>query len=247
MPIANRFSLEGKNILIAGAAGGIGAATARVCASLGADLLLTDIRDVSDLRNELQETGCTVATAKIDLTDRRSIEALVAEAGPIDAAVDCSGIFPQDDWLTDPDWDATFWKVLEVNVAGPLNLARAVLPGMIQRKSGRIVLLGSVAGRNGGTAKNVQPHYAIAKGGVHSLVRWLSRRAAPHGVIVNGIAPGPVDTPMNVNTVYDYSVFPMARLGRPDEIAWPIAFLCSAACSYLSGAILDVNGGNLVA
>ncbi len=78
-------------------------------------------------------------------------------------------------------------------------------------------------------------------------MRWLSRRAAPHGVIVNGIAPGPVDTPMNVNTVYDYSAFPMGRLGRPDEIAWPIAFLCSAACSYLSGAILDVNGGNLVA
>src|SRR5690606_7995894 len=139
-----------------------------------------------------------------------------------------------------------FRKVLEVNLIGPLNLARAVMTGMMERRKGRIVLVGSVAARSGGAAAGTQAHYVAAKGGVHSLVRWLSRRAIGHNVLVNGIAPGPVDTRMNEGAGHDVRALPMGRMGHPDEIGWPIAFLCAPASSYISGAVLDVNGGTFV-
>lgn len=242
----NLFSLAGDRILVTGAAGGIGSATARVCASLGADLILVDRYGTEALANELNASGGKAMSITADMTERQTVEKVVATAEPLDAVVDCAGLFITDDWLTDPNWDESCRKTIEVNLLAPLNLARAVMPKMIERRKGRIVLLGSLAGRNGGAAGGTQAHYSASKGGVHAIVRWLSRRAAPYGVIVNGIAPGPVDTPMNVTANHNIEAFPMRRLGRPEEIAWPAAFLCSRACSYISGAILDVNGGNFV-
>lgn len=246
MALENLFSLAGERIMVTGAAGGIGGATARVCASLGAELILVDRYSTDTLAKELTASGAKAASISVDMTAREKIEEVVANAEPLDAVVDSAGLFITKDWLTDPDWDESCRKMLEVNLLAPLNLARAVMPRMMERKKGRIVLVGSLAGRNGGAAGGTQPHYSAAKGGVHSMVRWLSRRAAPHGVIVNGIAPGPIDTPMNVTANHNVESFPMRRLGRPEEIAWPAAFLCSRACSYMSGAILDVNGGNFV-
>ena len=111
---------------------------------------------------------------------------------------------------------------------------------------GRIVLVGSVSGRNGGVSPIVQPSYVASKGGVHALVRWLAQRAAPKGVLVNGVAPGPVASEMTATTPYGLDHWPLKRLGRPEEIGWPIAFLCSPAASYFSGSILDPNGGHWV-
>jgi 3-oxoacyl-[acyl-carrier protein] reductase len=243
MAMNNLFSLAGDRILLTGAAGGIGSATARVCASLGAELILVDRHSSEALARELSANGTKTTSITADTTDRQTVEKIVASAEPLDAVVDCAGRFITEDWLTDSDWDESCREVLEINVLAPLNLARAVMPRMMERKKGRIVLLGSVAGRNGGAARETQAHYAASKGAVHSMVRWLSRRAAPHGVNVNGLAPGPVDTPMNAPASHNLDSFPMRRLGRPEEIAWPAAFLCSRAASYMSGAILDVNGG----
>ena len=110
---------------------------------------------------------------------------------------------------------------------------------------GNIVLVGSVAGKTGGTSLNTPPDYSASKGAVHALVKWMSRKAVTRGVLVNAVAPGPVQTPMTSgnNTA---AMLPMQRLGQADELAWPIAFLCSAGASYMSGAILDVNGGAFV-
>jgi 3-oxoacyl-[acyl-carrier protein] reductase len=135
--------------------------------------------------------------------------------------------------------------MMDVNVRLPLTLTAAAIDHMAEHSGGSIVLVGSVAGRTGGTSPNTPPDYAASKGAVHTLVKWLSRQAIGRGVLVNGVAPGPVQTPMTTGFTLGAQL-PLGRLGRPEELAWPIAFLCTPAASYFSGAILDVNGGAFV-
>ena len=180
------FDLSGQRILITGAAGGIGAATAHVCASLGAALLLVDQRPSDGLAQELREAGGDAQAFQCDVTSRSEVEALAASTGPIDALVLAAGICPWDDWQ-ESAWDEVFDEVIAVNLHGPIHCARAWLPGMIERRRGRMVLVGSVAGRIGGLIASA--HYVASKGGLHALVKWLAKRGAPHGVLVNGIAP----------------------------------------------------------
>ena len=111
---------------------------------------------------------------------------------------------------------------------------------MIERRRGNIVLVGSLAGRMGGLIAG--PHYVASKGGIHALVKWLARQAAPHDVIVNGVAPASVETPLMQDRPVDLARIPLGRKAQAEEIAWPIAFLCSPA-SYICGTVLDVNGG----
>jgi NAD(P)-dependent dehydrogenase (short-subunit alcohol dehydrogenase family) len=102
-------------------------------------------------------------------------------------------------------------------------------------------MVGSLAGKTGGLIAG--PHYAASKGGLHALVKWLARQAAPHDVLVNGVAPASVKTPMMRDQPVDLARIPLGRMAEPEEIAWPIAFLCSAASRYVCGVVLDVNGG----
>jgi NAD(P)-dependent dehydrogenase (short-subunit alcohol dehydrogenase family) len=234
------FDLSGQRILITGAAGGIGEVTARVCASLGAALLLVDQRPNAGLAGQLNEAGGDAQAFQCDVTSRAEIEALAASTGAVDALVLAAGICPWHDWQ-EPGWDEVFDEVIAVNLHGPIHCARAWLPGMIERRRGRMVLIGSVAGRIGGLIASA--HYVASKGGLHALVKWLAKRGAPHGVLVNGIAPGPIETAMTRGQRFDVSPIPLGRMGVADEIAWPIAFLCSPAAGYITGAVLDVNGG----
>ena len=234
------FELTGQRILITGAAGGIGAMTARVCASLGAAVLLVDQRPTDPLAQELREGGAEARAFACDVARRTEVEAVAAAAGPVDALVLAAGICPWDDWQ-EPGWDEVFDRVIAVNLHGPIHCARAWLPRMIERKGGRMVLIGSLAGRIGGVIASA--HYVAAKAGLHALVKWLAKRGAPHGVLVNGIAPGPIDTEMTRGQRFDLSLIPLGRMGVADEVAWPIAFLCSPAAGYITGTVLDVNGG----
>ena len=244
----NAIDLGGRRILITGAAGGVGAATARACAAWGAAaLVLADAGPLDNIQDELQEFDIAVTTHQCDLSLRRDNAELVAAAGDLDAAVACAGICPlQEDWLDDPDWDDVFHRVMDVNLLGPIHLCRELLAPMAARGGGQIVLIGSIGGRMGGTSPIVQPHYIASKGGVHAFIWWLAQRAAPQGVLVNGIAPGPIATAMTATTDYPKDRYPLGRIGEPEEIAWPAAFLCSPAASYFSGSILDVNGGLFV-
>jgi NAD(P)-dependent dehydrogenase (short-subunit alcohol dehydrogenase family) len=235
------FDLTERRILITGAADGIGAATAKVCAELGAELLLVDIRDADNIAEQIREMGGKAAAFVADVSARAAIERLAGEIGEIDALVLNAAICPWDDDWDEPSWDANFDRVMAVNVFGPIHAARAFLPGMIRRRWGRIVFVGSLAGRTGGLIAG--PHYVASKGGIQALVRWLARRAGPHNVLVNGVAPASVDTPMMRDRPVDLARIPLGRMAVPDEVAWPIAFLCSAAASYVCGAVLDVNGG----
>ena len=244
----NAIDLSGRRILLTGAAGGIGAATARACAALGVgELVLADVGPMDDIVAELRAQNIAASAHQCDLSLRKDNAELIAAAGPLDAAVACAGICPlEEDWLDDPDWDDVFHRVMDVNLLGPIHLCRELLPAMAARGGGQIVLIGSIGGRMGGTSPIVQPHYIASKGGVHALIWWLAQRAAPQGVLVNGIAPGPIATAMTATTDYPKEKYPLGRIGEPEEIAWPAAFLCSPAASYFSGAILDVNGGLFV-
>jgi NAD(P)-dependent dehydrogenase (short-subunit alcohol dehydrogenase family) len=235
------FDLTGRRILITGAAGGIGAATAKVCATLGAEILLVDVRDTENFAAEIREAGGSATSQVADLSTRAAVEQLAGGVEDLDGLVLNAAVCPWDDDWDAPNWDSDFDRVMAVNVFGPIHLARAFLPAMIRRRWGRMVFVGSLAGRTGGLIAG--PHYVASKGGIHAVVKWLARRAAGHNVLVNGVAPASVDTPMMRDRPVDLARIPLARMARAEEVAWPIAFLCSAAASYVCGAVLDVNGG----
>jgi NAD(P)-dependent dehydrogenase (short-subunit alcohol dehydrogenase family) len=238
----NLFDLRGERILITGAGGAIGGATARVCAALGADLYLADLKAPVELASELGARG----SAGLDNADRAAVNALLKDVGELDALIDTSGYYVKGDWLDGGDeWEALFTRTMDINVKGPMNLVRACLPGMMQRGSGRIVLTSSMAARNAGSTTAVEPAYAASKGALTTLVRYLARQAAASGVVVNGVAPGPILTPLLVSSKQPFALdsYPMKRLGQPEEIGWPAAFLASRGASFTTGAVLDVNGG----
>lgn len=234
------FRLDGRTILITGAAGAIGAATARACAELGASLVLSDLQEPAAVAEEVRAAGAEVRSAACDAADRQGIERIVADAGALHAVVAVHGLCIWDDWL-DEGFDEAFQRTIEVNLLGVMHLARAGYLSMRARGSGRIVLVSSVAGRMGGL--RASPHYVAAKTGVNGFVKWLARKAAPDGVLVNAIAPGATASAMTEGQPFDTGSIPLKRMARPEEIAWPIAFLCSDAASYMTGTVLDVNGG----
>lgn len=238
--MATAFHLESKRVLITGAAGGIGSATARACAAMGASLLLTDLRDDIPVAEELRRGGHQVDTRSVDVTNRQGVETLVREAGNLDIVVANAGYVVWDDW-NDDGWDDTFRTIMDVNVLGVIHLVRACLPAMTERRTGKIVIVSSLAGKIGGVRSG--PHYVAAKGGLNAFIKWAARKAAPHGVQVNGVAPGPTVSPMTASQTFDTSGVPLGRMATAEEIAWPITFLCSPAADYICGNVLDVNGG----
>jgi 3-oxoacyl-[acyl-carrier protein] reductase len=238
------LDLRGRRVLVTGAASGIGRATALVIAQLGAELLLNDRAPLAATRTEVEREGGNCTLAEGDLTSDSFIASLFA-GSPVHAVAHCAAILESRNWRDDQNWHERFHRVMDINVRVPLNLTAAAIDHMAEHGGGSIVLVGSVAGRTGGTSPNTPPDYAASKGAVHALVKWLSRQAIGRGVLVNGVAPGPVQTPMTTGFTAGRQL-PLGRLGRPEELAWPIAFLCTPAASYLSGAILDVNGGAFV-
>lgn len=234
------FELSARKVVVIGAAGGIGQATARVFGGLGARLVLADREAPTDLAAEIVAAGGEATASACDVASRDAVEALIAGAGDIDALVYVAAICPWDDW-TDDGWDDVFDEVLAVNLRGAVFAARAAMPGMAARGGGRIVLVGSLAGKMGGLIASA--HYVASKGGMHALVKWLAQRGGPQNILVNGIAPASTATPMMEGKSVDLERIPLRRMSSPEEIAWPTAFLCSDAASYICGTVLDVNGG----
>lgn len=232
------FSLKGRRILITGALGGIGRGAAEVCTLQGADVILADL--APEASKNLPVALRSAPYFHTDLGDRAQVEALAERVGSVWAVIDAAGISPLDDW-TDPNWDRAFDRVIDVNVRGPINLARAFMPGMIAAKGGRIVLTGSVSGRMGGI--KCGPHYAASKGGLHALTRWLAQKGIRDNVLVNAVAPGSIATPMAEAMQIDPVLYPQGRAGRPLEMGATMAFLCSPAAGFIAGTVIDVNGG----
>ncbi|MEO8407166.1 MAG: SDR family NAD(P)-dependent oxidoreductase [Oxalobacteraceae bacterium] len=234
----NLFRLDGQKFIVTGAQGGIGKATIRALLAQGASVVLCDQEPVATA--DIEALGPKASAVTCDVTDRREVDRVCREFPDADGLVLSAGILPFDNWM-DEDWDASFDRVMAVNVRGSLNLVRAYFPLMCERRQGKIVFLGSAAGRMGGMQAG--PHYVASKGAIHALVRWFAQRAAPLGVNVNGIAPGSIDTEMLAGQNFDATRVPMRRMGKSEEVAWPIAFLCSPASNYMNGAVIDINGG----
>ncbi len=244
LPLPAALSMQGKRALVTGAASGIGKATALVLAQLGAELLISDRAALDATADEIRAAGGVCTAMQGDLADDAFIASFFA-GGRIHAVAHCAGILEGRPWTEDHAWHERFHRVMDINVRVPLQLAAAATDHMASHGGGHIALVGSVAGKTGGTSLTTPPDYSASKGAVHALVKWLSRNAVGRGVLVNAVAPGPVETPMTRGFNLGPTL-PMGRIGRPEELAWPIAFLCTQAASYLSGAILDVNGGAFV-
>jgi 3-oxoacyl-[acyl-carrier protein] reductase len=240
------LSLEGRRALVTGAASGIGRATALCLAELGADLVLVDRASLDAVRVEVETAGRTALALQGDLTDERFLQRII-KSGPYFSFAHVAGVFRGPEGASPQE---AFDFVMHVNVRAPLILASALIE---QMNDGYIVLVGSSAGRSGagqlGTATEYAT-YAASKGAVHTLVRVLSRRAVGKNILVNGVAPGVVRTPMLDSVRPDLavteSVRPGVRSADPKELGWPIALLCSPMASFISGAIVDVNGGSFV-
>ena len=169
------------------------------------------------------------------------------------AAVKCAapgGIWPPDplpiEKMSEREWD----KMMAVNLKGVYTVIRHAVPYMIRQKSGNIIVVSSTAGQRG---EAFHSHYGASKGGVISLVKGLSTELAPHRILVNCIAPGWVNTDMAADVLSNpkqarkvSAGIPLGRAGRADEIAMPILFLASPMASYITGEVLNVNGGNVL-
>jgi 2-hydroxycyclohexanecarboxyl-CoA dehydrogenase len=242
-------TLAGKVVLVTGAARGIGAGIARAAAAAGAAVALGDVSETSVGETAAALGGHALALC-MDVSDARSVRAAVAEAearlGPLDVLVNNAGIDVIGPFLesSEENWD----RLWAVNLKGTLLTTRAVLHGMIARERGRIVNIGSDAGRVGSSGEAV---YSATKGGIIAFSKTLAREVARHGVTVNCVCPGPTDTAL-LEQVRDYDeklhaslarAIPLRRLGRPEDVAAAVIFLASDAAAYITGQTLSVSGG----
>jgi NAD(P)-dependent dehydrogenase (short-subunit alcohol dehydrogenase family) len=242
----NAFDLSGQRVLVTGAGGALGGAAVRALAMMKADLVLVDLATPLALGDELRKSGLNVETHALDNTDRMAVDALVGGLGAIDAFCDASGVYAKGDWLDGGDeWEANLDRTMSINVRGPVNLIRAVMPAMVKRGHGRIALTTSLAARTSGTTLSVEPAYVASKGALQALVHYFARQCAANGVVVNAVAPGPIATPMTTSSKqpFDLEKLPTRRFGKPEEIGWPLAFLCTPGCGYMTGVVIDINGG----
>lgn len=236
-------SLRGHRAVVTGAARGVGRAVAVELAQAGAEIHAADVNDPSKTVDEIRADGARAEAYVVDISDRAAVEGLMraagGEPGRIDILVTCAAVYGNStsaDDLTEADVDT----VLDVNVKGTLWCISAALP-LLRQRGGRVVCIGSVAGKIGGVLAG--PHYVASKGAVHAMVKWLAKTEADHGISANGIAPGVVDTEMITNRGYQPEYCPLGRFAQPAEIARVAAFLASPAASYMTGTVVDVNGG----
>ncbi len=240
------FDLTGKTALVTGATGGIGNALAKALHAQGAVVALSGTRTevLEALKGELGERAFAFACR---LDDAQSIEALAkaAEAamGSIDILVNNAGITR--DGLVARMRDEEWLQVIEIDLTAAFRLVRAVLRGMMRKRWGRIINVGSVVGATGNAG---QANYVAAKAGLVGLTKALAAEMAPRNITANCVAPGFVDTPMT-RALNDrqremiLSRVPLARLGTGAEVAAAVAFLASDEAAYITGHTLHVNGG----
>ncbi|MBS0477171.1 MAG: SDR family oxidoreductase [Proteobacteria bacterium] len=247
------LDFKGRIALVTGAAGVIGDALVTELRRRGALVVAADGMSgkpwtEADLRTD--------HLVRLNVTDRSSIRGLVArtqsQLGPIDLLVNVAGVvsFGSAEDLSEMEWD----RVLDINLKGSFLACQAVMPGMKLARFGRIINIGSVVGKNSGNARAwIDPAeqqragnvaYGVSKAGVHAMTGFLAKELAAHGVTVNAVAPGPVATPMTTHFPDALkAALPVGRMGRAEDVVTAILFLAARESGFITGEILDVNGG----
>lgn len=239
--------LSGKVAIVTGAARGSGAAICRALAREGASVVGCDLLPTESTIAGVHAFGVEGMGLECDVAEEADVSRVVRSAlerfGRVDILVSNAGLTGTGGGgLAVEDYPIEEWdRVLDVNLKGPFLFCRSVWPTMRRQRAGKIVCIGSMAGKAGGMV--VGPHYCSSKAGLHTLVKWLAKRGAPEGIYVNGIAPGVIDTDMIKGTPISPDIVPLGRLGLPVDIAEGVVFLASSASNYVTGTILDINGG----
>ncbi len=241
--------------IVTGAGQGIGKGIATALGEAGFKVAVADLNQpiAEQTAKEITAAGGTAIAVEIDVTRTDSVASAVrtveAELGPIEVVVNNAG---WDDFMPFTDTTEEFWdKILDINFKGALRVLKAVVPGMAERGFGRVVNIGSDAGRVGSSLEAV---YSGAKGGIIAFGKTLAREVAAHGVTVNTVCPGPTDTPALRKFAEDAGdaekviggmtrAVPMKRLGTPDDIGPAVAFLASDGAGFITGQTLSVSGG----
>jgi 2-hydroxycyclohexanecarboxyl-CoA dehydrogenase len=245
----------GQVALVTGGARGIGEAISKALAADGFNVVVADLREeeAEATAAAIRDAGGKAIAVALDVTSSESVSAGLASAreafGDVDVLVNNAG---WDDLKPFVQTDEQFWdRVIEVNFKGALRLTQGVLPEMLERGWGRIINIGSDAGRVGSSLESV---YSGAKGGIIAFTKTIAREAARKGVTANAVCPGPTDTPFLRETVAKQgdadkvvgamvSGVPMKRLAQPEEIAAAVRFFAAEDAGYITGQTLSVSGG----
>jgi NAD(P)-dependent dehydrogenase (short-subunit alcohol dehydrogenase family) len=247
--------LDGKIAIVTGGGGGLGSAIALKLASMGAVIVVSDIDEAQARRvaNAVQAEGGRAIAVRANVTSASEVDALTEAAcsafGTVDILVNNAGfarLCPSVLQISEEEWDQT----LTVNLKSVFLCTKRVLKVFLPKSAGQIINIASLAGRSTSTIGSAD--YTTSKAGVIGFTRHVAREVASHGVRVNAVCPGPIDTqmvrgPLNDAEVGDVAArIPMQRLGRPADVANAVGFLASDDAGYITGACLDVNGGLLM-
>jgi len=254
--VENYLDLSGKTALITGASSGIGAATAIIFSQLGAHVAIAyhqNQKGIEEVQRGIAAAGGKAIVIQADVRQSNQVRALVTRAtdqlGPIDILVNNAGSLVQRMKIletTEARWD----EIMNLNLKSAMLCSQAVAKSMMERKSGAIINVVSIAGRNGGGPG--AGAYATAKGALITFTKSLAKELTPFGIRVNGVSPGVIDTPFHEAFSTPEMIrgfvaqIPIGRMGKSAEVAKVIAFLASDAASFVAGETIEANGGQLM-